>query len=135
MNMTMRKMITACLLAAFAMSCGSGENKGASSKDSTAISGDSTVSPTPTLANQKGLELIATLDCTTCHELRAKKIGPAYSDVAEKYRGVPHAMDTLVQKVLKGGSGNWGAVPMTPHPNLSDSDARAMVAYILTLKK
>jgi cytochrome c len=63
-------------------------------------------------------------------------IGPAYSDVAAKY---PSAADTtvnrLVHKIIEGGSGVWGTVPMTPHPALSEGDVKEMVTYILTLKK
>jgi cytochrome c len=70
-------------------------------------------------------------DCFTCHSVNAKIIGPAYKDVAKKYRNVPGAEDTLVAKVKAGGSGNWGAVPMVAHPQLSDAQLHAMVKWVL----
>ncbi|MDP4211887.1 MAG: c-type cytochrome [Bacteroidota bacterium] len=90
--------------------------------------------------SEKGLELIGASDCTTCHRLHKESagatIGPAYSDVAAKYA---HAADTtvdrLVHKIITGGSGVWGVVPMTPHPALAVADVKEMVTYILSLKK
>ncbi|HTB21085.1 MAG TPA: c-type cytochrome [bacterium] len=70
-------------------------------------------------------------DCFTCHSVNAKVIGPAYKDVAKKYRNVPGAEETLVAKVRAGGSGNWGAVPMVAHPQLSDAQLHAMVKWVL----
>lgn len=94
-----------------------------------------TVAAMPTVQNERGLELIGASDCTTCHAIDKKNIGPAYIDVAQKYENTEAVIDTLVSKVLKGGQGNWGAVPMTPHPNLPEADAREMIKYILSLKK
>ena len=94
-----------------------------------------TVATTPALPDSKGLELIGASDCTTCHGIDKKNIGPAYTDVAAKYENTPAVIDTLVSKVINGGSGNWGTVPMTPHPNLPVEDAREMVKYIMSLKK
>lgn len=132
----MKKVISIFLFGTLAVGCGnSNDSKATSTKDSSTISADTSSSSTPTVANQKGLELIGASDCTTCHALKEKKIGPAYSDVAEKYRNVPHALDTLVLKVMKGGSGNWGTVPMTGHPALKESDVKEMVGYILAMKK
>jgi len=62
-------------------------------------------------------------------------VGPAYQDVANKYTASPAVIDTLANKVIKGGSGHWGDVPMSPHPALAMDDAREMVKYILSLKK
>jgi cytochrome c len=132
----MKKAIVILLCGSLALACGgSNENKNQGQKDSTAPAVDSSSSSASSAADEKGLELIGSSDCTTCHKLREKNIGPAYSDVAEKYRNVPHALDTLVQKVLKGGSGHWGTIPMTAHPALAESDVRQMITYILTLKK
>ncbi|MCL2590538.1 MAG: c-type cytochrome [Betaproteobacteria bacterium] len=72
--------------------------------------------------------------CMTCHKVDAKLIGPAYKEVAAKYAGQKDAVAHLADKVIKGGSGVWGAVPMTPHPQLSADDAKKLVAWILTLK-
>ncbi|WP_018612958.1 c-type cytochrome [Segetibacter koreensis] len=84
---------------------------------------------------EKGLELVGKNDCLTCHKINEASTGPAYSAVAAKYPNTPQVIDTLSNKVIKGGAGNWGVVPMTPHPNLSKEDAVAMVKYVLSLKK
>ncbi|MGV3639571.1 MAG: PA14 domain-containing protein [Adhaeribacter sp.] len=72
-------------------------------------------------------------DCSTCHNRTEKTIGPAYTAIAQKYQTSPQIQEMLVQKVIKGGAGNWGQVPMTPHPDLSKQDAGTLVAYILSL--
>ena len=84
---------------------------------------------------QKGLELVAKSDCLTCHKINDKLTGPAYKDVAAKYAATDDNFTMLAGKIFKGGSGNWGAIPMTPHPALSQDDAKQMVKYILLLKK
>lgn len=84
---------------------------------------------------QKGLDLVAKSDCFTCHKINDASVGPAYMLVAQKYQAKPDVIDTLANKIIHGGSGNWGAVPMTPHPALSTEDAKSMVNYILSLKQ
>jgi cytochrome c len=84
---------------------------------------------------QKGLALVAGSDCLTCHKTSEKNIGPAYKDVAAKYENTDANVKMLAEKVIKGGSGNWGAIPMTPHPQLKQEDVEAMVRYVLLLKK
>jgi cytochrome c len=83
-----------------------------------------------------GLALIAQSDCLTCHSVNDKINGPAYKDVATKYA---NAGDTIVshlaKKIIDGGAGVWGEVPMTPHPQISQADAEQMVKYVLLLKK
>ena len=69
-----------------------------------------------------------------CHAVAQKVIGPAYKDVAAKYAGQPDAVAKLVPKVMKGGSGVWGAVPMPANPQVSEAEAKQLVAWILTLK-
>ncbi len=83
---------------------------------------------------QKGLALIATNDCLTCHKVDEKVTGPAYRDVANKYDNTDANIKMLADKVIKGGSGNWGTIPMTPHPSLAEADAEQMVKYILLLR-
>ena len=85
-------------------------------------------------ATPKGAQLIATYDCLTCHKEREKLIGPAYVEVAKKYPNTPENVSMLADKIIKGGSGNWGQTPMTPHPTLSIPEAEEMVNYILTIK-
>jgi len=86
---------------------------------------------------QKGLELVAKdKTCFTCHGIDQAITGPSYRDVANKYA---NAGDTIVpylaNKIIKGGTGTWGEIFMTPHRDLSMDDAEAMVKYILLLKK
>jgi cytochrome c len=84
---------------------------------------------------QKGLEVTAKSDCATCHKIGEKLVGPAFKEIAQRYAGASEAtVDSLAGKVINGGSGNWGQVPMTPHPTLSKEDATAAVKYVLLLK-
>lgn len=83
-------------------------------------------------AESKGQTLMASLDCMTCHNEKTKIIGPAFIDIAKKY--TDKDVETLAKKVISGGSGNWGTVPMTAHPDLKLADAEEMVKYILTVK-
>ena len=71
--------------------------------------------------------------CLSCHSVDAKIVGPAYKDVAKKYAGDKGAEDRLVQKILKGGSGNWGAIPM-PGAMANETEARVLVKWVLGLK-
>ena len=81
-----------------------------------------------------GAKLITASDCTSCHKEKEKLVGPSYTDVAQKYPSNEANISMLANKIIQGGSGNWGAVPMTPHPGVTEADAREMVKYILTLK-
>jgi cytochrome c len=81
-----------------------------------------------------GAKLIAGSDCLSCHKDNEKVVGPAYTAVAEKYPDTEANISMLAGKILKGGAGNWGAIAMTPHPGLSEADAREMTKYILSLK-
>jgi cytochrome c len=73
-------------------------------------------------------------DCFTCHSVAKKIVGPAYKDVAKKYKGDAKAVEMLTAKVKNGGSGHWGAVPMSAHPNLKDDQIKAMVQWVLAQK-
>lgn len=84
---------------------------------------------------EKGLELVGKNDCLTCHKVNEASTGPAYSAVAAKYPNNADVIDSLSNKVIKGGAGNWGVVPMTPHPQLAKEDAVTMVKYVMSLKK
>lgn len=84
---------------------------------------------------QAGLALISKSDCLTCHKVDEPLTGPTYRDVANKYADqAPAIIPHLAEKIIKGGSGVWGQVPMLPHPNISQQDAETMVKYILLLK-
>lgn len=78
-----------------------------------------------------GEALVKKADCLSCHQPKNKVVGPAYVDVAKKYKGKAGAVETLVKKVKAGGSGNWGAVPMAAHPNIPDADLQKMVKWVL----
>ena len=88
-------------------------------------------------APQKGLDgqaLLSKSDCLVCHKLHEKSIGPAYDKVAMKYEPTDANIAMLADKVIKGGTGVWGAMPMTPHTNLPLVEVKAMVKYILSVK-
>jgi len=89
----------------------------------------------PARADDDGKELLQKSGCTACHAIDKKVIGPAYNDVAAKYKGDAGAAAKLADKVKKGGSGVWGPVPMPPNAAVPDADIKTMVAYILALKK
>ncbi len=80
-----------------------------------------------------GKNLMLSLDCKTCHQVAGKSIGPAYMEVSKKYQQSPDGVTHLVNKIIKGGSGVWGETVMPAHPDLKESDARQIVAWIQTL--
>lgn len=115
--------------------CGSNnEGSNNSSSDTTASAAPATNDVTTNPDYQKGLALVASNDCLTCHKVDEKVTGPAYRDVANKYENTPENVTKLADKIIKGGSGNWGTIPMTPHPALTEADAQQMVKYILLLR-
>lgn len=73
-------------------------------------------------------------NCFACHAIDKKVVGPAYKDVANKYRGDKTAEAKLIDKVKKGGAGVWGQVPMPPNATVPDADVKALVQWILSLK-
>ncbi len=132
----MKKLVVILFLSAMIASCGSNDN--AAKTDQPKTDTVAVVAPPSTSGvsaeDEKGLELIGSNDCTACHAIDRKIIGPAYIDVSKKYASTDAVIDSLVYKVRNGGMGNWGNIPMTAHPDLSDADARTMVKYILSLK-
>jgi cytochrome c len=72
-------------------------------------------------------------NCLACHQVNAKVVGPAYKDVAKKYKGQAGAEAMLIDKVKKGGSGVWGPVPMPPNAAVPDADVKKLVKWILKL--
>jgi cytochrome c len=83
---------------------------------------------------REGLELIGSSDCTTCHRVEENSIGPSYKAIAGKYKPTQSNINLLVKRTIEGGSGVWGPVPMTPHPDLSAADAKKMMQCILSMK-
>ena len=143
----MKKVFILLAISGALTACGGNSKSGGS--DSTAAANQTAKqaeSSTDTNANKTGTEssgpsaapgakLIASADCNTCHKVDQKVIGPAFQDVAAKYPATEANIDTLANKVIRGGKGNWGDIQMAAHPTLSVSDAQQMVKYILSLKK
>jgi len=115
-------------------------NSSSDTKETDAKSTDTVAAAPPPAAETKDLEaerglgLVAKSDCFTCHKLTEPLIGPAYSLVAAKYKGQENMIDSLAHKIIKGGSGVWGEVPMSPHPQVPIEDAKAMVHYVMSIK-
>ena len=80
------------------------------------------------------LELARKSACTACHSVDKKVVGPAFKDVAAKYRGDPGAEARLVKKVKEGGVGVWGEVPMPPNSTVKDADIKTLVEWVLSLQ-
>lgn len=80
------------------------------------------------------LELADKSRCTICHDVREKITGPAWIDVAKRYRDDAGALERLVVKVREGGAGAWGSVPMSPNKRVPEENIRKLVTWILSLK-
>lgn len=93
--------------------------------------------PEPPFATAEEIEdgriLIAKSDCLACHKIEEKLVGPAYTDIAGKYPQNQNTVNILSQKVINGGTGVWGTIPMAPHPAITPTDANKMIKYILKL--
>lgn len=100
-----------------------------------ALAGIAFVAAGTAQADDDTLKLLQKSGCTACHSLDKKLVGPAYKDVAAKYKGDAGAEAKLAEKVKKGGSGVWGPVPMPPNAAVKDDDIKKMVHYVLGLKK
>jgi cytochrome c len=141
-----KKYIVTIAMAGLLAACG-GNSSDANSDSSANTSAEENAGAADISQNpdyQKGLDLIGSSDCLTCHQPTAKVVGPAYQDVADKYAGQDTALNYLAQRIIHGvnptagDKANWGDVTgnaaMTPHPQLSQGDAEQMVKYILLLK-
>jgi len=73
-------------------------------------------------------------NCMACHAVDKKLVGPSYKDVAQKYGADAKAVDALAVKIVKGGSGVWGAIPMPANPQVSEAEAKKLAAWIMTHK-
>lgn len=82
----------------------------------------------------RGKQLVAGSDCQACHNEERKTVGPAYKEIAERYDTGATTRANLIKKIIDGGSGAWGDIPMSPHPDLMPDDASLMVSYIFSLK-
>ena len=131
----MKKYIVLFAFAGFVFACGSEEKKEVKATESVTNSAPAVSDISSNPDYQKGLELIGKSDCLTCHKVKEKLIGPAYADVAAKYENNEANIKKLAGKIIKGGKGVWGEVPMTPHPQISEADAEQMIKYVFLLKK
>ncbi|WP_411881003.1 c-type cytochrome [Polaromonas sp. YR568] len=86
---------------------------------------------TPALAD---LQLATAKNCMACHAIDKKLVGPSYKDVAAKYAGQKDAADKLAAKIIKGGSGVWGPVPMPANAQVNPEEAKKLAAWVLATK-
>ena len=86
---------------------------------------------TPALAD---MALATAKNCMACHAVEKKLVGPSYKDIASKYAGQADAVDKLANKVVKGGAGVWGPVPMPANAQVSADEAKKLVTWIMTQK-
>ena len=136
----MKKVFLPLLAFGMLIACNSGSDSAATGENTT-DTGD-VVAEEPAVADitadpnyQKGLQVVAQSDCATCHDINKKLIGPAYNEVAQKYHpAADTTIDRLADKIINGGVGVWGQIPMTPHPQITKEDAVTAVKYILLLK-
>ncbi len=84
----------------------------------------------PVLADQA---LAQKKNCLACHAVDKKVVGPAYKEVAKKYAG-QDVTAKLASKVMKGGSGTWGAIPMPANPQVTQAEAETLVKWVLSQK-
>ena len=85
----------------------------------------------PALADQA---LATKNNCMACHSVDKKLVGPSFKEIAKKYTGQKDAETLLISKVMKGGSGVWGAIPMPANSQLKEADAKTLVTWVLALK-
>ncbi len=88
----------------------------------------------PVLSDAEGLALLKKSNCLLCHSVDKKIVGPAYKDVAAKYRGQPDAEAKLISKVTKGGSGAWGSAVMPPQKTAGEANIKSLVRFVLARK-
>ena len=79
-------------------------------------------------------DLAKSKNCMSCHSVDAKILGPSFKDIAKKYAGDKTAEAKLATKVMKGGSGVWGAIPMPANAQVNDAEAKTLVKWILSVK-
>lgn len=136
----MKKLFITLSMVAVIVACNSNDQASETTTDTEVAPAEQTTETASTSLTdnpdyQKGLELEAKSDCATCHKIDEKLIGPAFKEIAAKYANADQAtIDSLAGKIINGGAGNWGEVPMTPHPALSKDDATALVKYVLLQK-
>lgn len=126
----MKKIIAGIVIACTLMACGEKKK----------TEGEEIVANEATGEKPAGVDIIAQgealvkgSDCKTCHHAVNKLVGPSHTDVAKKYEFTEANVKYLADKIMKGGTGVWGQLPMSPHPDLSQADAETMARYVLSL--
>jgi cytochrome c len=130
--MTMRLRFNLLFMLALLAVAGCGEKKATNAEEYVANEGAADKG-TPVDPFAAGAALVKSNDCNTCHHKTNTLIGPAHTKVAEKYEFTEANVKLLAEKIMKGGSGVWGQIPMAAHVDLSESDAEAMARYVLSL--
>jgi cytochrome c len=123
-------ILTTMIIALFAVSTFAQTKSKAPAKKATAAPAGKVSAATI----EEGKQLLAKSDCLSCHKTDVKIVGPAYKDVAKKYPATAANYEKLTQKVIAGGAGVWGDIPMSAHPSTPPADVKKMVQYILSLK-
>lgn len=124
----MKKLLLAGAMGLLILSCSKKENT-----EAQGVPSETSAVSEPVKANLSGDQIIETLDCSGCHAVNERMIGPSYKEIAGKYSDKD--IEMLASKIIEGGSGVWGGVPMAAHPQVSKEDAKKMVEYILSQKK
>lgn len=136
-----KKIIFASIVAIHCIACANDDKKdeaASTATDSTASNTNENTASNALVSKadyDAGLVLVAQSDCLTCHKLDEKLVGPPYREVAKKYPVDTATISYLAGKIITGGAGVWGEVPMTPHPQISLDDAKTMAKYVLYLKQ
>ncbi|EPR67155.1 c-type cytochrome [Cyclobacterium qasimii] len=140
-NLNLSMAVIASAMVAVSACGGSGNSESASSESTAAapppapieISLEEKYKDDPVYI--KGSELMGQNDCPSCHMLERKIVGPSYADVAAKYETTDENVELLAGKIIAGGVGTWGEIPMPAHPTLSEEDAKSLAQFVLLLKK
>jgi cytochrome c len=130
-------IIALASVATFSMtSCGGSKKEETKTEASEEDDSDDLAEPkkeSPDAMIAQGQTLVDGSDCKTCHHPTNKIIGPSHTDVAKKYEFTQANVTLLASKIISGGSGVWGEIPMSPHGDLTKADAEKMAMYVLSL--
>lgn len=128
----MKKIFFTAIIATLAISCSKKENSAIQSSESADVS-TPVVAPSTSASNSPG-ELMNQEGCVACHNPEEKTVGPSYKQIAAKYENTPENVELLANKIISGGSGIWGDIPMPAHPTLGKEKAKILATYLLSQK-
>jgi len=132
--MMKRLIVLSFIVAMFTVvSCGSKQESKNEEDYGTPEASDSSPKVSSAELIAQGESLVKASDCKTCHHAVNKIIGPSHTDVAKKYEFTKANVEYLAKKIIEGGAGVWGEIPMTAHPDVSQADAEKMARYVLSL--